>query len=446
MPSKKKARLIFAAALVLLFLSGIAASFTIARLLNTARWIGHTYDVKLVFDDIESALLQAARYRTAYLNSGDAALLPQYEAARTATQDTMRRVRAMTADNPDQQNYCNQLESLLAQRFALLDASIAMRKQGPLDDSTLTRMSRENVALGADLSGLLQKMDQEEDRLLEQRRELSGSLFTIALFILCAMFVLAIVLLWVYFRLLSKELVERERMEENARHLSGRLLTLQDEERRKFSRELHDSLGQLLAMAKMHMFVLLEKNPNDELLTEVEKLLEQSITETRTISHLLHPPLLDEMGLGTAAKWYAEGFAQRSGLELKVEVTEDLQRLPRPAELALFRVLQESLTNIHRHSKSTRADIALVAIPKAVLLRIRDYGVGIPETTLRRFLSVGTNVGVGLSGIRERIREQGGKFDIQSSKSGTTISVTMPVTPIQPEPEPSRLAAAATAD
>ena len=180
-------------------------------------------------------------------------------------------------------------------------------------------------------------------------------------------------------------------------------------------------------MAKMHMAVLLEKNPQDELLAEIEKLLDQSVTETRTISHLLHPPLLDEIGLASAVRWYAEGFAKRSGIQVSIDIAEDIGRMPRPAELALFRVLQESLTNIHRHSKSARADVFLGSVAGAAVLRIRDYGKGMARDTLQNFLDTGARVGVGLAGMRERIREQGGRLDIQSDKNGTTISVTLPM-------------------
>jgi two-component system, NarL family, sensor kinase len=289
----------------------------------------------------------------------------------------------------------------------------------------------------------MQKMMQEERALLAQRREISGSLFAATLGILLAAFVLAILLFWIHFRLLDKELRERQRMEDSARRLSGRILQLQDEERRKFSRELHDSLGQLLAMAKMHLSALLEKNPQDELLAEIDDLLAQSVTETRTISHLLHPPLLDEIGLASAVRWYAEGFAQRSGIQVAVEIPEDLGRLPRPAELALFRVLQESLTNIHRHSKSSRAEVSLRCVGDAAVLRIRDYGKGMSRDTLQNFLKTGTRVGVGLAGMRERIREQGGAFEVQSDETGTTVSVTIP---IAAEIASNPLAAAASAD
>jgi signal transduction histidine kinase len=446
MSSGKKARLAFASALVLLLLSGIAASVTIARLLQATKWVTHSYDVQLALADAQSALAKAARLRTVYINSGDPGVLPQYESAKNETLSLTRHVRELTADNPAQLELCNRLQAITGRRFALLDQSIALREAGPLDEDTQTTFSRRNIDSAAELSNVAQQMDSEEERLLGQRRQASGILFTIVLCILVAMFGGAILLLWMHFRLLTSELAERERTEQNTRLLSSRLLQLQDEERRKFSRELHDSLGQILALAKMRLSVLLEKNPHDEILGELNKLLDESVAETRTISHLLHPPLLDEVGLGSAVRWYAEGFAKRSGIQLSIDISDDVGRLSRPAELAMFRVLQESLTNIHRHSKSPKAEVSLQALPASIVLRVRDFGAGIPLGTLQRFLSTGAYVGVGLAGIRERVREQGGQFEIQSDKNGTVVTVTMPASAVAKDPENDRLAAAASAD
>ncbi len=152
-------------------------------------------------------------------------------------------------------------------------------------------------------------------------------------------------------------------MKKSLRNLTGRVLQLQDEERRRFSRELHDSLGQYLAAVKMNLHMFSNSQPGNKLLSEAIHLLDQSIAETRTISHLLHPPLLDEARFSSAAKWYLDGFAQRSGIAVKADLPNDLGRLPKPVELGLFRVLQESLTNIHRHSGSSRAEVALKLFP-----------------------------------------------------------------------------------
>src|ERR1700719_3885567 len=359
MSSRKQARLAFVSALILLLACGVAASVTVVRFLHADTWVSHSYDVQLSLGDLQSVLSVVARTRTSYLNSGDQSLLSPYDATKSQAHQILAHIRDLTRDNPVQQALCAQLEDNVLRRLELQDAAIEMRKSGPLDEATQLRLSRENVAASAEFMDAVQKMDSEEERLLGQRKQLSGNLFQSALFIVLAMFALAILLLWIHFRLLSTELAQRERAEENSRRLSVRVLQLQDEERRKFSRELHDSLGQLLAVAKMHMSVLLQKNPYDELLKEIDKLLNESVTETRTISHLLHPPLLDEVGLASAARWYVEGFAKRSGIELTTDIPDEPGRLPRPAELVLFRVLQESLTNIHRHSKSLRAEISL---------------------------------------------------------------------------------------
>jgi signal transduction histidine kinase len=444
MSPRKKARIAFVSALILLLACGVAASVTAVRFSHADRWVAHTYDVRLALGDLQSALFKAARARTAFLNSGDTSDLVSYGPAKSKAHEKLVSIRDLTKDNSAQQSYCSQLEDNVLRRLELLDTSIELRKAGPLDEATQLRLSRENVAAFGEFMDLMQKMDDEEQRLLSQRKQLSGSLFSTALLIVLAMFGLAILLLWVHFRLLSSELAQRERAEESSRRLSVRVLQLQDEERRKFSRELHDSLGQLLSLAKMHMSVLLEKNPHDELLKEIDELLTQSVTETRTISHLLHPPLLDEVGLASAARWYVEGFAKRSGVELTADIPDEPGRLPRPAELVLFRVLQESLTNIHRHSKSLRAEVSLHSTPANVILRVRDYGKGIPREMLANFLSTGTDVGVGLAGMRERVREQGGRFEIQSDKNGTTITVTMPI--VAPKVAGNELASAASAD
>jgi signal transduction histidine kinase len=163
-----------------------------------------------------------------------------------------------------------------------------------------------------------------------------------------------------------------------------------------------------------------------DLLSEAIELLDRSIAETRTISYLLHPPLLDDMGFLFAARWYLEGFAERSGIAVSVDIPEHADRLPLSVEMALFRVLQECLANIHRHSGSKHVEVSLVVSPTDASLRIKDYGKGIPPAILQQFRANGGRVGVGLAGMRERVREQGGHFDVQSNGTGTTVTVRMP--------------------
>jgi two-component system, NarL family, sensor kinase len=203
-------------------------------------------------------------------------------------------------------------------------------------------------------------------------------------------------------------------------------MRLQDEERRKFSRELHDSLGQYLAGLKMSFSMLASNHTDDSRYFECMQLLEQCITETRTISHLLHPPMLDVAGFATTAKWFVEGFSQRSGVDVKADISETSGRLPSNVELVLFRALQESLTNIHRHSKSSRAEVTLKLAGGNAVLSIRDFGAGIPPDVLARFHTDDIS-GVGLAGMRERVRELGGQFDIRSDSTGTTVRVSIPL-------------------
>lgn len=212
-------------------------------------------------------------------------------------------------------------------------------------------------------------------------------------------------------------------------NLSARLLRTQDEERRRIARELHDSLGQYLSALKMNLSMLRssEAGNRDALYLETEQMADRCIAETRTLSHLLHPPLLDEIGFAAAAQWYVEGFSARSGIKVTLGLPSNLERLPGAAEVALFRVLQEALTNIHRHSKSPAADIQLEINDVEVSLQIRDRGHGIPPELLNRFQKTGGAAGVGLSGMRERVNELSGRLEIHSDSQGTLVSVTVPV-------------------
>jgi len=210
------------------------------------------------------------------------------------------------------------------------------------------------------------------------------------------------------------------------RHLSSKLIHVQDEERRRIARELHDSIGQYLAALGMGLAQLEngDASKSRKTLIECQQLLDRCISETRTLSYLLHPPLLDEAGFTSAATNYVEEFSRRSKIETEISV--DLPyRLPADTEILLFRVLQESLTNIHRHSGSRRAKILAGIDGEAVYLEIRDYGHGVSREVLESFKTSGNGVGVGLAGIRERLREVDGKLDLSSSTDGTVLRVSL---------------------
>jgi two-component system NarL family sensor kinase len=212
--------------------------------------------------------------------------------------------------------------------------------------------------------------------------------------------------------------------------LSAKLLNAQDEERRHLARELHDSAGQYLAGIQMNLSALLRPNSGleDSARTRVADSLDMAKTctaEIRTMSYLLHPPLLDEMGLRSAISWYAEGFAERSGIRVDVEIPEEFRRLPGEVETALFRVVQQSLANIHRHSGSAMALIRITVDEEAVRVEVRDEGHGIAPEVLVEYRSGARLMGVGLAGMRERIHALGGRFEVHSSEKGASIEVSL---------------------
>ena len=222
---------------------------------------------------------------------------------------------------------------------------------------------------------------------------------------------------------------ELDVLNQNLRELSARLMQLQDDERRRIARELHDSVGQTLAALAMNLSMVkgdlerLTKVTNA--LNDSESLVRDMSSEVRTISHLLHPPLLDEAGLASALRWYLDGFAQRSKITVDLDLPDDFGRLPRELETAIFRVVQESLTNIHRHSESPVAKIRLRQRKTEVLVQVEDKGRGIPPEKQELMATTGTP-GVGIRGMRERLRQLGGSLEIESSSYGTLVTVKLP--------------------
>lgn len=215
------------------------------------------------------------------------------------------------------------------------------------------------------------------------------------------------------------------------RELSGRLQQARDEERRQIARELHDSAGQMLAALSMNLGMAQQQAhkleaPTARAISDSAVLVEQLTKEVRTISHLLHPPLLDMAGLASALRWYADGFSERSKIEVDLEIPGGLGRLPQEVELAIFRMVQECLTNIHRHSGSDTARIAIWEEGRQLVVQISDNGKGIPLERQPELNSL-SRTGVGFRGMRERLRQLGGNLDIRSDPSGTSVMAKLPV-------------------
>jgi PAS domain S-box-containing protein len=217
--------------------------------------------------------------------------------------------------------------------------------------------------------------------------------------------------------------------ESELRQLSGRLLHLQDEERRRIARHLHETVAQSLAALKMNLAIVQKsKEALDKrgsfALEEIRSLLEVCIREVRTLSYLLHPPLLDESGLPSALRWYTEGFEQRSGVRVNLQIPANLGRLSQEMETTLFRIVQECLTNIHQHSGSSTATIAVRQNAEELVLEVKDEGRGMPPRIVSAHEPVGV-VGVGIAGMRERIKQLGGQMEIQSDSKGTTVKAVL---------------------
>jgi PAS domain S-box-containing protein len=228
----------------------------------------------------------------------------------------------------------------------------------------------------------------------------------------------------------TRDLTERKRAEEQMRELSGRLLKMQDEERGRLGRELHDTVGQYLSAAKMSLDGVASqeslKQPSKNLADAIQ-MIDRCIREVRTLSYLLYPPMLEETGLSSAIRWHLEGFSKRSGIQTTYEIPEDVERLPRDVELALFRIFQESLTNVHRHSESKTAHIRFALEHAEAVMEIKDQGKGIPSQLLERSADSIATLGVGIRGMRERVRQLGGQLEIFSSPTGTTVRARIPL-------------------
>jgi PAS domain S-box-containing protein len=215
----------------------------------------------------------------------------------------------------------------------------------------------------------------------------------------------------------SKRIVELRTLE--LQKLSAEVLRVQDEERRRLARELHDDLGQKLVLAKMTM-------PKVTGAQESLQTIDDAIATVRNLSYLLHPPLLDETGLQAALYWFIEGLAKRSGLKISMTVTpQSFPRLANDVETTIFRVVQECLTNVYRHAKSESARVEIEKQSDWIIVRVRDHGIGVPEAVMGHNFS--PRMGVGVSGMRERLRQFGGELTVSSAEPGTLVEGKIPL-------------------
>ena len=449
-----KARIVFLIAIGLLLACALVVYGTLRSFAASERLVQHTQQVQVLIGEAEAAIASAARARLTYVLNGDADAYSQYEQTLARVPVKLAELRQNTKDEPTLQAECDKLDELVKQRVQLWETSVALKRSGAPQPAAQPDFTRQSVVFAEEIIAVTQRMRNAQNELLAERKGAAGISLGLTALILVISGLTAVQLLFWHYKLLREELEARELAEQNtreaarlasdaehkarasenvalasqeaARRLSARLLHLQDDERRRLSRELHDSTGQNLAAAKMILSSLAAQHAGDRRYSDSVELVDRSLREIRTISHLLHPSGLEEAGFSSAARWYVEEFAKRSGIQFHVEIADLTLRLPREVELALFRVLQEALANMHRHSKSSSADVSFRSDAEQVILIVSDHGVGMPKEVLDQFRSSGT-AGVGLAGMRERVRELGGNLDLDSTSKGTSLRVTIPV-------------------
>jgi signal transduction histidine kinase len=227
---------------------------------------------------------------------------------------------------------------------------------------------------------------------------------------------------------LHRKTRQLETLNHELRHLSSSLIAAQDQERRRIARDLHDGLGQELSGAKMMVDCLQLQNQSAEwkerAASEASALIDQAIQQVRSLSHLLHPPMLDEVGLQSSLQWYLDGLTKRSGLVTSLDLQpEDFPRLGRELETAIFRIVQEALTNVFRHAEARTASISLTIKERQILLMVSDDGKGIPDS-VSEFEP--DKIGIGIAGMRQRVKEFGGELRLRKGNPGTHLEVVIP--------------------
>lgn len=402
----------------LIAIIAVAGSATMKGMADSRDWLGHTYRVKSELADLQLSRALLHEYETSAA-AGSAESRAALHSEGQEVRQSLARLKELASDNPSQQERLEQLEPLFEQHMRDIEASVATGLRKDLEAE-----ARMNQIIG-DINTL-------ETQLLSAREAIWDRQFRRNIAVLAFAVGACLLLLFTNMHLLREDVrssrVATEHIRESAdsyRALSARIIGLQDAERRKLGRELHDSIGQALAGLQMNLEQLAAKpGENNSLVVESCQMVRRTAQEVRTISQLLHPPLLDMVGFVPAAQNYVQQFARRSGMEAKTNFPDDLKLPSKEAELMLFRVLQESLTNVHRHAQATAVDVWLARRGHEVVLTIQDNGRGLPAGVMENF-DAGMASGVGLAGMRERLAEFGGKLHVESSHSGTIIRASI---------------------
>jgi signal transduction histidine kinase len=407
--SSRSAWWLFALSIVLLAAIAYLADRSTTQYARSERWLRHTREVEWRLARLRSDL--ATFSAESFLAASPAAPGMIQLAARQIASD-VDEVHSLTDDNSLQQSNIAKL------------AAVTQTLAG-----TPERKGNDEAAMGQ-ARVILDQMQAEEERLLADRGMVSIADYQRLRTTLAVGFFAGLGLIGFIFSALLAQLQVRQSAERAVRRLSAYILVAQDAERRRLARELHDGIGQLFVGIGLEMRFLERSHPArsaDSHLENCQRMAEQGLAETRTISYLLHPPMLDELGFEHAVEWYVDGFTKRSKIAVRLALTQPFEPLPNEVSLVLFRVIQEALTNIHRHSGSREAEIEVSRRPDGVSLAIRDFGKGIDPGLLRNIQETSMGAGVGLGGMRERVSEFRGRFSIESSPAGTTVRVSIPL-------------------
>jgi len=428
------------------------------NLVSTYSWISHTREVQTNLTAIRADISAAQNAQRGYVLVGGQPYLDKYREMVGKIRQDIDAARQLTSDNVEQQENLRSLDTVVDRYVQLWSRSIGASTLNLADPGFQREVAAEADAPDQQAAEILGGLEQEEAVLLDARQKRAQRLARRTGYVALVAFLVVVIFLVVNFGWLMSELKERriaerslgERATEleqknsqivqqaseleasnlNLRDLSSRLLRVQDEERRRVARELHDSTGQALALLSMNVAVLQQEADNRDpelgkMVGNVDQSVRQLSDDVRTISYLLHPPLLDEMGLRSAIRWFAEGFSERSKIQVNLDKLSDPGRLSLDLETAIFRVVQECLTNIHRHSGSSKAAICLEKCSQGILLEVVDQGKGIPAEKLT-VAGSGARMGLGLRGIGERVKSFGGDMKIESTQEGTRIKVILP--------------------
>jgi signal transduction histidine kinase len=424
----------FALVLATVMAAGAVAYFTERGIVSGRDWVIHSYQVRSQLSDLQIEIMRARDGEVTSILTREGLGLPLSHEQANLADRTVEELRRLTRDNPQQQERLNQLGPLLSQGMSLIESQPSS-KGLRVDMSAEARNRQQEIDdRESRINAIVTNMQSAEEGLLEQRLTAWNYLFRRNVLMLAVAFAIMSVMLIYQFRLLLAEVArtkdKEKRVRDNAesyRLMSARILELQDSERRRIARELHDSVGQFLAGLKINLSQLEDGGRVDrpKLVRETIELTDYAIQEVRTISHLLHPPLMEELGFLSAARWYVDEYGKRSQIRVSLSVDEPIKRLPREIEIALFRVLQEALTNVYRHAAAQTVDVRIQCRDEHVALIVADDGKGIPEEVLARFRG-GAAPGIGLAGMRERLGEFGGQITVESSRAGSVVQATIP--------------------